>query len=243
MRTAPLLAVALLVGGLGNVARATDCAPTLPVSAELSRIDAETRLAFIEKRLDAAARASRIWTGAWAGIYTALTAGSFALVAVVEPRARVDYYFSAGTSMVGLLSLGLSPLKSMRDASWLKRRPRGDVCALVADAERLLARDATSEANCRKMWLHVANVALNFGSLLVLGLVFDRWDAAALQGVAGTLIGEVMIVSTPTIAMDSLEDYRAGRLGPGKPPPLRAFAAAPIVLGPGGGGVAFGGRF
>lgn len=238
---AALLGV-LLCGVAVAPARATDCRSTIGGVPALAAIDAETRLAFLQGRLDAAARAARIWTGSWAGIYTALAIGSFALVPVVHKHERVDYYFSGATSVIGLASLGLSPLRAMRDAPWLRRRVHLDLCSQLADAERLLVRDAASEAECKKLYVHLGNIALNMGSLLVLGFVFRRWEAAALQGVAGTLIGELMIATTPSQASDALEAYRAGTLKSGRPPPRISLVAAPLAL-PQGAGVAFGGRF
>lgn len=237
-----VVAVILLSCGLGRVAHATACRPTIASSPALAEIDAERRIAFLSQRLDAAARASRIWTGSWLAVYGVLTVGSFAIVPLVPREARVDYYFSGATSAIGLLSLGLSPLKSIGDARWLRGRSRDNPCALVADGERLLVRDAASEADGRKLLLHLGNIALNFGSLMVLGFVFHRWEAAALQGVAGTLIGELMIMTTPTQATIALEAYRAGRLS-GAPSrwPI-SLAAAPMILQQGG-GIAIGGRF
>lgn len=237
-------ALLVVVLALATEARATDCRPTLAAGPALAAIDAETRLQFVSGRLDAAARASKIWTGSWIGIYGALTVGSLALVPGTKREQRVDWYFSAGTSMVGLLSLAVSPLRSIPDAAWLRARRAkvSDVCALIADAERLLVRDAQSEQDCQKLILHIGNVVLNFGSLMVLGFVFRRWEAAALQGVAGTLIGEIMIVSTPKVASDALDAYRTGNLTVGKSAPRVALIAAPMPL-QNGAGIALGGSF
>lgn len=223
---------------------ATDCAPTITGGEALHGIDAETRLRFLGGRLNAASRASKIWTGSWIGVYSALTIGSAALIPLVKHEQRVDYYFSAGTSAVGLISLGLAPLRAIADARWFnKHAPQESVCAAVADAERLLARDAASEAECQKPLIHIGNIALNFGSLLVMGFVFNRWGPAALQGLAGTLIGEIMIVSTPTVATNALAAYRRGDLT-GKPPPSVAMSlgVAPLIFVDGG-GMAVGAKF
>jgi hypothetical protein len=225
-------------------ARATDCAPTIAGSNALAAIDGETRLKFLEQRLDAASHAAKIWTGSWGAIYGALTLGSVGLIPLVPHDQRVPYYFSAATSAVGLISLGLSPMRAIPDARWFKSRAHAEsVCAAVADGERLLVRDSASEAAGQKALLHIGNLILNFGSLMVIGMVFDRWGSAALQGLAGTLIGEIEIVSTPTVASAALDAYRGGDLtGRPRSSPALSLSVVPLMLTDGG-GLAFGARF
>ena len=216
-------------------ARATECAPSLVASPELAKVDAETRLAFLERRLDRAARNAKIWTGTWAGVFSALTIGGVVLIPLVEKDARVDYYFTAGKSLVGLASLGVIRLRAIGDARWLRSRSRSDVCALVADAERLLVRSAKSEDEGRTIFVHVGNLALNMGSLLILGLVFDRWESAALQGVGGSVLGELMIATRPRTAEGALEAYRGAHLDAAAKRDVLPVAVFPMLLHQGGG--------
>jgi len=216
-------------------AHATECVPSLVASPALAKVDAETRLAFLERRLERASHNAKIWTGTWAGVFSALTIGGAVLIPLVEKGARVDYYFTAGKSLVGLASLGVVRLRAIGDARWLRSRSRTDACALVADAERLLVRSAKSENEGRTLVFHVGNLALNMGSLLVLGLVFDRWDSAALQGVGGSVIGELMIATRPRTAEDALDAYRGANLGAAAKRDPIPVAVYPLVLHQGGG--------
>ncbi len=120
---------------------------------------------------------------------------------------------------------------------------RAGWCAAVAVGERLLARDAASEAAGQKALLHLGNLALNFGSLMVMGMVFHRWGSAALQGLAGNLVGEIEIVSTPKVASVALDAYRRGDLGGHAPSsPALSLAVVPVFYSDGG-GFALGARF
>jgi hypothetical protein len=89
---------------------------------------------------------------------------------------------------------------------------RPDVCPLLADAEARLIRDAKNQADGQRWWLHVGNVALNFGVGLFLGLGFHHWGAGAWNAVGGSLIGEAIILTQPTASIDDLETYRRGTL-------------------------------
>ena len=87
---------------------------------------------------------------------------------------------------------------------------RDTSAAAWAEAERLLVNSAENERLGRSWLMHGANVVYNVLSLLVLGLVFDRWASGALNAVVGVLIGEAMILTQPTSAEDTLRRYRSG---------------------------------
>ena len=106
----------------------------------------------------------------------------------------IDDGIGAGASFVGVLSVALSPQAVMADQYWLERRlrrapPGTDVCALLADAERLLVRDAKSAAFGKSALVHAGNFVFNAGVMLLLGIGFNHWEQAALQGVVGVAVG------------------------------------------------------
>jgi hypothetical protein len=83
------------------------------------------------------------------------------------------------------------------------------------------------------------NVGLGLG--LAYGL--HRPDSAAINTTVGILIGEVMIATRPTVAIQRLDRYRAGDFSRSPPPPaLTSLFALPSRLGDGY-GLAIGGRF
>jgi hypothetical protein len=229
----PWLVLLLAAGGVGR-ANAVECAPITGAAPGLERIDARVRLGFLRERLRVAARHTRIWTWTWAGLYSSLTVGELALLAGADRHAQIDNGIGAGASFVGVLSIALSPQTVIADQYWLERRlrrapPATDVCALVADAERLLVRDAKSSAFGKSALVHAGNFAFNIGVGLLLGIGFHHWDQAALQGLTGIAVGEVMILSQPNDTVDDLRRYRAGNLG--LPPSFHkvSWAVAPTA--------------
>jgi len=238
-----LLAVALTTGD----ARAAGCAAIAGGSTSLERIDAGERLRFVRERLRVDARDARIWAWTWAGIYSALTVGNLALLAAHDQDQRRDDYLGAAASFVGLAVLLVSPLKVMRDQRWLERRlaraPAGvDPCALLADAERLLIRDAAAEAFGKGPLVHAGAFIFNLGLGLVLGAGFGHWNSAAITSLVGIAISEIQIVSQPNGALRTLQRYRRANLGP--PARWRPYhlGLAPIA-GPDHIGLMIGGAF
>ena len=127
----------------------------------------------------------------------------------VASQDRIDWYTGAATTIVGIVPLLIAPLDVIADSRELRARiaarpppPRGgdrpDVCPLLADAEARLIRDAKNQADGQRWWLHVGNVALNFGVGLFLGLGYHHWGAGAWNAVGGSLIGEAIIFTQPT---------------------------------------------
>jgi hypothetical protein len=218
-----------------------ECAPITGGTPELGRIDASVRLRFLRDRLRLAAHRTRIWTWTWAGIYSSLTVGNLALMAGTDRSGLIDDGVGAGASFVGILAIALSPQKVIGDQYWLERRlrtapPGTDVCALVADAERLLLRDAKSSAFGKSALTHAGNFVFNIGIGFLLGFAFDHWKQAAIQGLVGIAVGEVMILSQPNDTVIDLKRYRAANLGvpPGWRPlssrlGLAGWAIAPMI--------------
>ena len=128
--------------------------------------------------------------------------GSLVVTAFVPEEERVDYYVSAATSFIGLLSIAVMPLKVMGDARAIARLESGggELCARVTEAERLIARDAEGEAFGKSGLLHAASFLLNLAAGLTLGVGFGHWEAAALNTLGGILIGEAMTGGRATAA-------------------------------------------
>ena len=119
--------------------------------------------------------AALIWSWTWGSTFAVAGVASLAAVPFVVPENRVDWYTSAASAAVGVAPFVLAPLDVIEDAKDLHARLATDVhddqvCALLADAEAKLVRDAENEAFGRGWWMHAGNVAFNTGIFLFLGL-------------------------------------------------------------------------
>src|SRR5260221_833570 len=164
-------AVALLVVlATAPAARAVECAPMAGGGDALARVDGARRLGFLRERLALDARRVRVWAWSWTAAYSIGAVGNFAWAAASDRAGRIDHVATAGSTLVGLVTLVVTPRKILRDQRWLESRIErgGDVCALVAEGERLLARDAADEERGRSTRLQAASYAFNIGVGLLL---------------------------------------------------------------------------
>ena len=213
-----ILCLAVVLGLAEPRARAAECANIKGGVATLAQVDAATRLHFIQGELRHSARRARMWTWGWVMALGTLSGAQLALLPAYAQDAHVDLYVGAGTAFVGMASVIILPPSVMADQRRLdaivrRAPPDADPCALLADAERFLVRDA-KDADPRGRWLlHAGNVLLNLGAGLILGLAFDRWQTAFINGLAGIAIGEVLVLTRPTDAVSALLRYRMGELG------------------------------
>jgi hypothetical protein len=200
-------------------AHAAPCqsAPAVGASSErLGTLDPELRLRWIDAELGRSAHHANVWTWSW-GI--ALGVGTFANLAVipyVDEDERIDWYTGAATTAVGIVPLLIAPLDVVSDSRELRARLSArdttDTCSLLADAETRLVRDAKNQADGQRWWLHAGNVLLNagVGAFLIIG--YHHWGAGIWNAASGAVIGEVIILTQPTGAIDSLRRYRDGAL-------------------------------
>jgi hypothetical protein len=215
----------LVAGALfaATPASGTECAPISGALPALAHIDAAERLAFLRARLERGARNARIWSWTWGVVYSGIAATSWTLAGVSDAHDRVDWIVNGAGATVGVAVLVISPLSIMRDQAWLERRlaragPDYHVCAALADAERLLIRDADSQAFGKGPLVHVGNIVFNIGLGLILGAGFGHWDSAAQAWFVGAAVGELQIVTQPVDAIADLRRYRFGLLKPARDP-------------------------
>ena len=184
-------------------------------SPALAAIDPELRLRFIDDHLARTAHRAQVWTWGWGIGIGVATVGNLVPLLFVAPEDRIDWYVGAGTTIVGVVPLLIAPLAVVGDARDLGTRlavrtPTDDVCALLADAEGKLARDAKNQSDGQRWWLHVGNVLLNTGVGLFLGIGYHHWVAGAFNAIFGSAIGEAIILTQPTSSIGDLQTYRAG---------------------------------
>jgi hypothetical protein len=199
--------------------RAATCVAPPGAPAALAAVDGHERLFWITRQLEVDARSGRLWAKAW-GVGIGL-AGAASLMAVpfVEPSKRVDWYTGAATAAVGVIPFIVSPLTVTRDAPRLRdlldAAPLDDdahVCGLLAKAELMLRDDAANERRNRAWYIHAGNLAFNTGVLLFLGIGYHHWTAGAVNGLAGAAVGEAIIFTQPTGAIDAARAYDRGDL-------------------------------
>jgi hypothetical protein len=188
----------------------------------------------LRERIRIEARKTRIWAWTWSGIYSSLVVFNLAQLDPNDRENAIKQGVGASASMVGILSIALSPPKIIGDQYWLERRlrhapPGEDVCAQLADAERVLLREVKAARFGRGALTHAGNFAFNIGVALLLGFGFNLWDQAALQGFVGIAVGEVMTLSRPGGVIQVLKRYRAGDLGLAPPPRPIGWGLAPMM--------------
>lgn len=205
-----------------SIARAeTRCRTPDGAVPALAATDGRLRLAWIDQRLSHEAHRMSYWNYGWAIGIGASGVGSLIPVPFVDPDDRVDYYTGAVLAAVGVLPFLLAPPDVIHDGPELHARLRdfppntdAQVCEMLGDAERRLLDDAHNERLLSGWWAHAANVAINTGAFLFLGLGYHHWLSAAITGGSGVVIGEAVILTQPTGSIDDLARYQRGDLGP-----------------------------
>ena len=226
-RTRGLLLAFGLASGLSallapTVARAqTHCRAPVGAASALAATDGRARLEWIDQRLSHEAHRMSFWNYGWAIGIGATGVGTLAAVPFVDPDDRVDYYTGAALAAAGVLPFLLAPPDVIHDGrelhAMLTLTPPGtddEVCAMLADAEQRLVQDARNEHLLSGWWAHAANVAINTGAFLFLGLGYHHWLSGSITGVSGVIIGEAVILTQPTGTIDDLARYKRGDLGP-----------------------------
>ena len=226
----------------------TRCPPMAGSSGALDDVDAEARLTFIQQRMQHDARRARMWAWSWAGAYSGLVVANGIRIGFASGRDDlIDTTLATAASSIGLIALAALPLKVMRDQraldALIAAPPEGgDRCALLAEAERLLLRDAASEALGKSFVVHAGSFVFNVGLGLLLGAGFGHWTQGTIVSFTGIAVGEVQTFTQPTDAIDSLSRYRAGQLYPATERRASSLTLVPIVA-PGLAGFQIGARF
>jgi len=240
VRRLGMLAIALAVAGLAPpAARAQGCPAPAGAALRLEAAAPEARLEFIRARMRAEAGRVRTWQLGWSIGYGTLAAGQLAAIPFTrDPGSRADWAVGAVSAAAGLGLVLLFPPGVPSDEPRLASLP-ADRCAALAEAERLLEKDARDEAQLTGWLVHAGNVVLNAGFGLILGLGYQRWGPAALTFATGAALGEATILTQPTRLAGDLARYREGDLASAEAAAVRVVP----LLARGGFGLAVAGTF
>jgi hypothetical protein len=163
----------------------------------------------IAATLDDDARRTRTWYWGWMAAGSALLVGQAALAAVTTGNTQKEYIVGAGASVFIPAMLTLHPPRVLADGPLLDARLAatavderyGDPCLALPRAQEILARDADDQALTTAWFAHVFVIGGNIALGLLLGLGFHDWLGAAKQGIGGSAVGELQILTLPTGAL------------------------------------------
>jgi hypothetical protein len=206
-----LMALVLFVG----TAHAETCPVPDGYASSLASVDAEARIAFLRSGMRRAAHQSRIWAWSSAAVFTAaFNLQILAAVGAPDRGNRIDMAVGAAGTAFSLAQMAIAvPLVTLDQWSLDKlARKSSDRCAVLAQGERWLLRDARSERWGTGLGMHLSTMLFSIGIGVVLGIGFDRWDSAALNVLLGAALGELQILTEPTDSIKLLDRYRAGNL-------------------------------
>jgi hypothetical protein len=229
------------------IARADEprCAAIHGGSDELAQHAPIDRLLWIQRRLDVDAKKARIWTWTFVGIYTGLIVGNGTHL-ILDHRTynnTADNSVAVGGSVFGLLVLTIMPPAVLRDQHKLARVVtswRDDhACATLAEAEKILVRDAKGEAFGKGPLAQMGNLGFNFALGIFVGLALHRWPTGFIVGPVAAAAGEVQLLSLPTHINDTLAQYRLGDLRERPTDARLIWSVSPLIgsnqVGVGGG--------
>jgi hypothetical protein len=208
-----------------------------PLNGTVSSIDPSARLSFIVDRMDLGARRALAWSLGWGLTYGAAAVTQIAITPVVGDDVRVGLYVGSVSATIGTVTRAVNIPHVIRERRRLRRYLAGesDVCASWREAERALLRSARWERRNTRLLLHFAALTYSVAAGLVIAVGFERPIYGHRQLAIGATVGQLMMVTTPTIALQTLGTYRQGSLRR-----MSALHTFPLLL-PGGAGFAIGG--
>jgi hypothetical protein len=135
------------------------------------------------------------WRRNWTLINVGLTAGSFAVVPLVEREDRPDWIISGAGSGITAITTWFFPLRVESAVEQLDALPASERAKQLPR----LWRESAEDEHDRVTWpWHVANVALSAGAGAIIAFGYDHYVSGAVTAAAGTALGEVQILTQPT---------------------------------------------
>jgi hypothetical protein len=218
----------------GGLARAETC-PAPEGSPQLAALDAETRLMFLLRAMDEEAAHLHVWSLIWGTTYAAATAAQLTAIPFVQDPVRIDLTVGAVAAAVGSATLYLLPLRITSQAVSANDEARDpDQCRALAKVEARFFKTASIDRLSESWIAHAGNVAINAAVVLILGVGFGHWPAAAISGAIGVTVGEVNLLTQPHELVGAERTYRQGLLAASDAYPIiprLALLSGPAVMG------------
>jgi hypothetical protein len=204
---------ALAIAAFPAAASAATC-PAPESAPSVASIDAEKRLAFVERALDRAEHDSARWGHFWRAAFQTTAAVQFGLSLRARNDAdRIDLIAGGIKSSVGFTFALVFQLPAERHSTpWADRpwREDGDVCTRLAVAESALERDARFEKRGRSLGMHALGFGFNLGVGVVTYFMHKRLWSVVLATITGSIAGTTRILTQPTVATEAFDAYRSG---------------------------------
>lgn len=189
------------------------------IAAQENIDEINERIQFIEDRLAAGTKNARRWQYGWTtafGVYTAFN-GLSALGTVnredeEEKHAHFDYKVKGIKSALAFGQMIVDPLTSYTAREKLDQLPdfsAEDKLNKMREAERLLKACAEREKRGRSWQTHAVALLANLFAGFVIANDDDRTSDGITTAVAGTIVSEIRIFTTPTRSIDDWKTYHS----------------------------------
>jgi hypothetical protein len=200
-------------------ASAGECATPSGASPALSEKAAADRLRYVRDSLRETAQLEKRYALGWSLTYVGLAGATWFLYPFADdkPGKIRESSYNSATSTLGAITSMIQPLLTIRDHKRLEAllahpSQSDSECAVLAQAEKLLAHAAENERSARSFSSQLLTLGSNLAIGLVLAYALKRGEAAAEDTTIGVIISEIQILTRPTRAMRSLEHYQHGDL-------------------------------
>jgi hypothetical protein len=180
-------------------------------NADLPDSVIESRIRFIETKLESHKRHGEIWYWSWMAINSVAFVGLGVAAGLTDDNAdRVNFGSQSGLAALGVADLLLRPLEARYGADPILNLPettRGEKLKKLEAAEALLRNNAIRACQRENWLLHLVNLLLNAGVGAATGLAGDAGGGAISAG-AGFIGGEIYILGQPGGPKEDWEQYR-----------------------------------
>ena len=179
-------------------------------SRDISDVELEQRLKFIETRLGKLNPNARYWQHGWTGFYTATAIGQ-PILAIHEDDNDGETNYIVGTvkSVGGLAQMLIKPLPAVKSYERFQSIPSQTRAERIYKLEQgeAMMRENSERALQRYGWKrHIIGIAANLLGGAMIAWQGDSTDALT-STLAGIAVSETVIWTEPARAATDLEDY------------------------------------
>src|SRR5262249_35800582 len=152
----------------------------------LATVDESSRMQFLLHAMDQNTAHLQTWSIIWGTTYAGLTVAQLTALPFVQAPTRVILTVGSIAAAVGSLTLFLLPLRITSQTPLANEDAKGaDRCRALARVEARFFETAKIDRASASWIAHAGNVAVNGAVVLILGLGYGQWTAAAIAGGIG----------------------------------------------------------